>query len=131
VVRCAPTRKRAILAPADTRSTRRASLLGDDHRSRHRPRQGRPRPRRRQGSPVHGHQPKQIVGVSASLIPFLEHDDANRALMGSNMQRQAVPLLRDRAAADRTGMEEAVARNSGMVVNARNSPARSPLRRRV
>ncbi len=63
--------------------------------------------------------PKQIVGVSASLIPFLEHDDANRALMGSNMQRQAVPLVRTDPPVVATGMERHVARNSGMVVCAR------------
>ncbi|UCG16599.1 MAG: DNA-directed RNA polymerase subunit beta [Phycisphaerales bacterium] len=62
--------------------------------------------------------PKQTVGVSAALIPFLEHDDANRALMGSNMQRQAVPLLRCRPPIVATGMERAVAENSGMVVRA-------------
>jgi DNA-directed RNA polymerase subunit beta len=60
--------------------------------------------------------PKQTVGVSASLIPFLEHDDANRALMGSNMQRQAVPLLRVDPPVVATGMELSVAANSGMVV---------------
>ncbi|MBI4881731.1 MAG: DNA-directed RNA polymerase subunit beta [Planctomycetes bacterium] len=60
--------------------------------------------------------PQQLVGVSASLIPFLEHDDANRALMGSNMQRQAVPLLRTEPPLIATGMERAVAENSGMVV---------------
>jgi DNA-directed RNA polymerase subunit beta len=60
--------------------------------------------------------PKQLVGVSASLIPFLEHDDANRALMGSNMQRQAVPLLNPKPAIVATGMEKPVAQNSGMVV---------------
>jgi DNA-directed RNA polymerase subunit beta len=65
--------------------------------------------------------PQQIVGVSASLIPFLEHDDANRALMGSNMQRQAVPLLRTEPPLIATGMEKVVARNSGMVVNARKA----------
>jgi len=59
---------------------------------------------------------KQIVGVSASLIPFLEHDDANRALMGSNMQRQAVPLLKTEQPLVCTGMEEVVGRNSSMVV---------------
>jgi DNA-directed RNA polymerase subunit beta len=64
---------------------------------------------------------KQVVGVSASLIPFLEHDDANRALMGSNMQRQAVPLLVTDAPVVMTGMEEIVARNSSMVVKARKS----------
>ena len=63
--------------------------------------------------------PKQTVGVSASLIPFLEHDDANRALMGSNMQRQAVPLIRTEAPLVATGMERAVVENSGMVVRAR------------
>ena len=63
--------------------------------------------------------PKQTVGVSAALIPFLEHDDANRALMGSNMQRQAVPLQRIEAPLVATGMERAVALNSGMVVRSR------------
>ena len=62
--------------------------------------------------------PKQTVGVSAALIPFLEHDDANRALMGSNMQRQAVPLLRCEAPVVATGMELSVAENSGLVVRA-------------
>jgi DNA-directed RNA polymerase subunit beta len=65
--------------------------------------------------------PKQIVGVSAALIPFLEHDDANRALMGSNMQRQSVPLLETEAPLVGTGMESSVAQNSSMVVRARNS----------
>ncbi len=60
--------------------------------------------------------PKQIVGVSAALIPFLEHDDANRALMGSNMQRQAVPLLRPEAPIVGTGMELQAALDSGQVV---------------
>ncbi|GAH54167.1 unnamed protein product, partial [marine sediment metagenome] len=60
--------------------------------------------------------PKQIFSVSASLIPFLEHDDANRALMGSNMQRQAVPLLRPRAPLVATGMEREVAKYSGQVI---------------
>ena len=62
--------------------------------------------------------PKQTVSVSAALIPFLEHDDANRALMGSNMQRQAVPLLRTDPPCVATGMERHVAQNSGMVVRA-------------
>jgi DNA-directed RNA polymerase subunit beta len=65
--------------------------------------------------------PAQIVGISASLIPFLEHDDANRALMGSNMQRQAVPLLTCESPLVGTGMEEVVARNSSMVVRARKA----------
>jgi DNA-directed RNA polymerase subunit beta len=62
--------------------------------------------------------PKQMVGVSAGLIPFLEHDDANRALMGSNMQRQAVPLLVTEPPVVATGLERSVAMNSGMVVKA-------------
>ena len=65
--------------------------------------------------------PKQLVSVAASLIPFLENDDANRALMGSNMQRQAVPLLRARAPFVGTGMEYITARDSGSVVSARRS----------
>jgi len=62
--------------------------------------------------------PNQIVGVSASLIPFLENDDANRALMGSNMQRQAVPLVRPRSPIVGTGLEGKVARDSRMLMNA-------------
>ncbi len=62
--------------------------------------------------------PNQIVGVSASLIPFLENDDANRALMGSNMQRQAVPLVRPKAPIVGTGLEGKVARDSRMLINA-------------
>ena len=62
--------------------------------------------------------PNQIVGVSASLIPFLENDDANRALMGSNMQRQAVPLVRPKSPIVGTGLEGKVARDSRMLINA-------------
>jgi DNA-directed RNA polymerase subunit beta len=65
--------------------------------------------------------PSQMVGVSAGLIPFLEHDDANRALMGSNMQRQAVPLLVTEPPIVATGMEKDVARNSSMVVRAKRA----------
>ena len=65
--------------------------------------------------------PAQMVGVSAGLIPFLEHDDANRALMGSNMQRQAVPLLVAEPPIVGTGMERQVAQNSAMVVRARRA----------
>jgi len=65
--------------------------------------------------------PKQLVSVAASLIPFLENDDANRALMGSNMQRQAVPLLQAEAPLVGTGMEETVARDSGAAIAARRS----------
>src|SRR5574337_962757 len=64
--------------------------------------------------------PKQLVGVSASLIPFLEHSDANRALMGSNMQRQAGPLLKTEPPMVATGMERFVAQNSSMTVQAEN-----------
>jgi DNA-directed RNA polymerase subunit beta len=63
--------------------------------------------------------PDQLVSIAAALIPFLEHDDANRALMGSNMQRQAVPLLFPRSPAVGTGLEEKVARDSGAVILAR------------
>ncbi|HEX6439164.1 MAG TPA: DNA-directed RNA polymerase subunit beta, partial [Candidatus Binatia bacterium] len=63
--------------------------------------------------------PNQLVSVAASLIPFLENDDANRALMGSNMQRQAVPLLRTEAPLVGTGMEKVVARDSGVTVVAK------------
>lgn len=63
--------------------------------------------------------PRQIVGISASLIPFLEHDDANRALMGSNMQRQAVPLVKVEPPVVATGMEWVCGLNSGMLVRAR------------
>ncbi len=62
--------------------------------------------------------PNQIVGVSASMIPFLENDDANRALMGSNMQRQAVPLIRPHSPIVGTGLEGKVARDSRMLINA-------------
>ena len=62
--------------------------------------------------------PNQIVGISASLIPFLENDDANRALMGSNMQRQAVPLIRPASPIVGTGLEGKVARDSRMLINA-------------
>lgn len=65
--------------------------------------------------------PKQIVSVSASLIPFLENDDANRALMGSNMQRQAVPLIQTEAPIVGTGMELYAARDSGWLVTAKRA----------
>ncbi|MFM1873065.1 MAG: hypothetical protein RL398_2487, partial [Planctomycetota bacterium] len=111
----------AILAPADTEVDKNGRLVGDE--------QGRVIARV-QGDPalVEGKEvqymdvsTKQVVGVSASLIPFLEHDDANRALMGSNMQRQAVPLLQSTAPLVMTGMEEVVARNSSMVVRSRKA----------
>ncbi len=65
--------------------------------------------------------PKQLVSVAAALIPFLENDDANRALMGSNMQRQAVPLVRSDAPLVGTGMEAVVARDSGAAISARRT----------
>jgi DNA-directed RNA polymerase subunit beta len=65
--------------------------------------------------------PKQLVSAAASLIPFLEHDDANRALMGCNMQRQAVPLLKAEAALVGTGMERKIARDSGVLVLAKRT----------
>jgi DNA-directed RNA polymerase subunit beta len=65
--------------------------------------------------------PEQLVSIAAALIPFLEHDDANRALMGSNMQRQAVPLLFPEAPVVGTGLEEKVARDSGSVIVARRA----------
>src|SRR5262249_5178671 len=65
--------------------------------------------------------PKQLVSVAAALIPFLENDDANSALMGSNMQRQGVPLIRPEAPLAGTGMEETVARDSGVTIIARRA----------
>ncbi len=65
--------------------------------------------------------PKQIVGISAALIPFLEHDDANRALMGSNMQRQAVPLIKVDPPCVATGLEKHIGKYSGMVIRAKNA----------
>ena len=62
--------------------------------------------------------PNQIASISASLIPFLEHDDANRALMGSNMMRQAVPLLKPEAPIVGTGLERQVASDSSVLINA-------------
>ena len=65
--------------------------------------------------------PKQLVSVAAALVPFLENDDANRALMGSNMQRQAVPLLQPEAPLVGTGLEDVVARDSGSAIAARRT----------
>ena len=72
--------------------------------------------------------PKQLVSVATALIPFLENDDTNRALMGSNMQRQAVPLLKTESSIVATGIEAAIARDSGVIVRAkrRASPSASP-----
>ena len=65
--------------------------------------------------------PKQLVSVATALIPFLENDDTNRALMGSNMQRQAVPLMKTESAIVATGIEDAIARDSGVLVRAKNA----------
>ena len=106
----------AVMAPADTKIDDKGKLVG---------------PRvlaRRDGDNLEVDpkdvdyvdvSPKQIVGVSASLIPFLEHDDANRALMGSNMQRQAVPLLITEPPLVGTGMEKLVAGNTNLVMRAK------------
>jgi DNA-directed RNA polymerase subunit beta len=75
--------------------------------------------------------PKQLVSVAAALIPFLENDDANRALMGSNMQRQAVPLVRAEAPLVGTGMEGVVARDSGAAIAARRAGVSTRWTRRV
>ncbi len=75
--------------------------------------------------------PKQLVSLSAALIPFLEHDDANRALMGSNMQRQAVPLIRPEAPLIGTGIEDLVAVGSGDVIVCRRARRRRVRRRRA
>ena len=64
--------------------------------------------------------PKQVVSVATALIPFLEHDDANRALMGANMQRQAVPLVRPQAPVIGTGVEHQAAQDSGQVLVSRH-----------
>ena len=65
--------------------------------------------------------PKQVVSVATAMIPFLENDDANRALMGSNMQRQAVPLIKNRSTCCRYWYEYKAAKDSGVVVLAKNS----------
>jgi DNA-directed RNA polymerase subunit beta len=75
-------------------------------------------PDQEESTPV---SPKQLVSVAAALVPFLENDDANRALMGSNMQRQAVPLLQPEAPLVGTGLEDVVARDSGSAIAARRS----------
>ena len=74
--------------------------------------------------------PEQLVSIAAALIPFLEHDDANRALMGSNMQRQSVPLLFPQAPIVGTGLESKVARDSGAVIIARRAGTDHPCHRR-
>ncbi len=107
-----------VIAPADTEVGKDGKLLGDHVLVRRHGDFFFADPKEVEYIDV---SPKQLVGVSAALIPFLEHDDANRALMGSNMQRQAVPLVRVEPPLVATGMEREVAKNSGMVETARKS----------
>ena len=107
----------AYVAPADAKSDN-GQLIGDNIIARHRSDFHIVRPEEINYIDV---SPSQMVGVSAGLIPFLEHDDANRALMGSNMQRQAVPLLITEPPIVATGMEVDVARNSSMVIRAKRA----------
>jgi DNA-directed RNA polymerase subunit beta len=106
----------AVLAPADTEVDAHMRLVGEKVLARRDDDFFLVTPAEVQFMDV---SPMQLVGVSASLVPFLEHDDANRALMGSNMQRQAVPLIETEPPLVGTGMERPVAYNSGMVVKAR------------
>ncbi|MDE0585509.1 MAG: DNA-directed RNA polymerase subunit beta [Planctomycetota bacterium] len=108
-----------IFAPADSNVDKKGFLITDDNgmvMSRH---QGDFALLPRNDIQYLDVDPAQILGISASLIPFLEHDDANRALMGSNMMRQAVPLIATEPPLIGTGMERAVAENSGWVVKSR------------
>ena len=104
------------IAQANTLLDKRGKLVGDGLVTRYKGDFPRKSPKEIDYIDV---SPKQIVGVSAALIPFLEHDDANRALMGSNMQRQAVPLINPQAPRIGTGMESKAARDSGAVVLAK------------
>ncbi|RLK51291.1 DNA-directed RNA polymerase subunit beta [Alkalispirillum mobile] len=106
---------RYIIAQANARVGEDGNLLDELISIRHQNEFGMATPDKVQYMDV---SPKQIVSVAASLVPFLEHDDANRALMGSNMQRQAVPTLRADKPLVGTGMERAVARDSGVIVTA-------------
>ena len=108
----------AYVAPADTAVDQGRLVAGPNMIARHRADFEIVQPEQVTYMDV---APSQMVGVSAGLIPFLEHDDANRALMGSNMQRQAVPLLVTEPPVVATGMERDVARNSSMVVRARRA----------
>src|SRR5262249_20366076 len=106
----------AVLAPADTSVDKNDRLVGEMVLSRVNGEFSAVDTKKVEYIDI---SPMQLVGVSAALIPFLEHDDPNRALMGSNMHRQAVPLLTTQPPLVATGMERDVARNSGMVVRAR------------
>ena len=107
----------AVLAPADTDVEEGGKLAGELVLARRNDDFLLVKPPEVQYMDV---SPMQLVGVSAALIPFLEHDDANRALMGSNMQRQAVPLVETETPLVGTGMERPVAMNSGMLVKSRS-----------
>ncbi len=111
----------AVLAPADTLMDDKGKIIGDEDGKIIARIKGDPMRVDVKSVTYMDVSPKQIVGVSAALIPFLEHDDANRALMGSNMQRQAVPLLVSEAPIVGTGMEDVVAENSSMVVKSRKA----------
>ena len=125
---CAPTRSTRRSWPRPTPRSQNGKLVGRHDR--------RPLPRRlpdgagRRRCSTSTWRPAQMVGVSAGLIPFLEHDDANRALMGSNMQRQAVPLLITEPPLVATGLEVEAAQNSSMLVRAarqgRGRPTSTP-----
>ncbi|MGD8710870.1 MAG: DNA-directed RNA polymerase subunit beta, partial [Ectothiorhodospiraceae bacterium] len=104
---------RYVIAQANARVDENGNLVDDLISCRHQNEFGMSTPDKVQYMDV---SPKQIVSVAASLVPFLEHDDANRALMGANMQRQAVPTLRADKPLVGTGMERAVATDSGVTV---------------
>ncbi len=108
----------AVLAPADTEIDKGGKLITDSNDQVMARKKGDFTLVPREEVEYIDVSPTQMVGVSAALIPFLEHDDANRALMGSNMQRQAVPLVRTEVPLVSTGMESVVAGNSGMLVKA-------------
>ncbi|MDD9820191.1 MAG: DNA-directed RNA polymerase subunit beta [Nitrospira sp.] len=105
-----------IIAQANSQVDPTGRLVSDDVTARHKGEFVTTRPEKVAYLDV---SPKQVVSVATALIPFLEHDDANRALMGSNMQRQAVPLMQSDAPLVGTGMEAVVARDSGYVEQAR------------
>lgn len=105
-----------IIAQANSQLDPTGRLVSDDVTARHKGEFVTTRPEKVAYVDV---SPKQVVSVATALIPFLEHDDANRALMGSNMQRQAVPLMQSDAPLVGTGMEAVVARDSGYVEQAR------------
>ena len=107
-----------VLAPADTVIDKNGRLQGDANDNVMARKKGEFTLVPREEVEFIDVSPTQMVGVSAALVPFLEHDDANRALMGSNMQRQAVPLIRTEPPYVATGMEGVVAENSGMIVRA-------------